>query len=40
MPASTPGPERTAVVIPVYNHGSTVKSVIRKTMNLSLRVIA
>ncbi len=40
MPAPTPGKNRTPVVIPVYNHASTVASVARRVLDQGYPVIA
>ncbi len=39
MPAPTPGINRIAVVIPVYNHASTVASVVRRVLEQGYPVI-
>ncbi len=40
MPAPTPGTDRTPVIIPVYNHASTVASVVRRVLDQGYPVIA
>ncbi|PKN34264.1 MAG: glycosyltransferase family 2 protein [Deltaproteobacteria bacterium HGW-Deltaproteobacteria-19] len=40
MPASAPATKRAAVVIPVYNHASTVAAVIRRVLDQGYPVIA
>jgi len=40
MPVAPTGPRRTVVVVPVYNHASTVAEVVRKVLDLGFPVIA